>query len=53
MLTITTVTLFEVDGDPERIKDTAPSVKCNPPTRFEDTADEEEFEPTLESGKRM
>ena len=53
MLTMTAITLFEVDGDPERIKDAAPSVKRDPPTRLEESADEEEFEPTFESGKRL
>ena len=47
--TIAVINLFDVNGDPERINDAAPSV--DPPARLEDSADQEEFEPTLKSGE--
>ena len=47
--TITVIMLFDVNGDPERINIAAPSV--DPPACFKDDADQEEFKPTLESGK--
>ena len=52
MLTVTAIILFEADGDPKRSKDGVPSLECNSLTRLKDTADQEEFEPMLESGKR-
>lgn len=51
-LTITIVTLLEVDGNPKRINDAVPSLEEHPPTRLEDATDEEEFEPILEPGER-
>jgi hypothetical protein len=51
-LTITIVTLLEVDGNPKRINDAAPSLEEDPSTRLEDATDEEEFEPILEPGER-
>ena len=51
ILTITAITLSEVDGDPKRINDAIPSLECNPPTQLEDSDDQEKFEPILESGE--
>ena len=42
------ITLSDVNGDPKRTNDAAPNV--DPPTCLEDSADQEELEPTLESG---
>ena len=52
MLTITIITLLKVDGNPTPIDYIVPSLEGESPTRLEDTADEEEFEPVLESGER-
>ena len=51
-LTVTVITLLEVDGNPEPVHDVVPGLKGGPSTRLKDTADEEEFEPILESGER-
>ena len=52
ILAVTAITLVEVDGNPKRSEDTAPSMECYPPTRLEGAADQEEREPTLELGER-
>ena len=44
---MTPITTVDINGDPKRIDDAAPSV--GPPARLEDSANQEEFEPTLES----
>jgi hypothetical protein len=51
-LTITIVTLLEVDGDPKRIHDAVPSLEDDPSTRLKDATDEEQFEPILKPGER-
>jgi len=50
-LTITIITLLKIDGDPNRINHSIPSLKDDPTTRLENTANEEEFEPVLEPGE--
>jgi len=46
---MTAIKIIDINGDPKRINDAAPSV--DPPTCLEDSADQEEFEPTLKSSE--
>lgn len=52
VLTIAVVTILEFNGNRKRIYYMVPSLEGDPPTRLEDTADKEEFEPILGSDER-
>ena len=51
-LTMAIVALFKVDADPERVGEFVPSLEDKPPACLENAADEEEFDPVLQSGER-
>ena len=50
--TIAVVTILELNGDPYIIKEVLPDLEGDPPARLQDTTDEEEFKPILDSGER-
>ena len=51
MLTIAVIAVLKVDSDPKPIDYVVPRLKGDPATRLEDSTNEEELEPVLESGE--